>query len=134
MRKDLKRMLRKAAELLEEYGPAALGGLIAFAVILAIIFGIYTISIAPKEGTIVMKKFVPAHTYVTHETVYKDGERIRIPVTKYQEEQYQITIEGISKKGEMMRYTFAVPAFEYEMLKIGDWYIREGAIYGNEYD
>ena len=93
----------------------------------AVFFGvaIYTESIAPTKGVVVDKDYTRGYSYTTRETVYKNGESIQVPVQKYREAEYKITIKGINKKGKEMKYTFEVSPEEYESIQLGDTYIRK---------
>ena len=93
----------------------------------AVFFGlaIYTESIAPTKGVVVDKSYTKEHTYTTYKTVKQGKETIQVPVQKYVGAEYKITIEGLNKNEEMMRYSFEVAPEEYESIQLGDTYIRK---------
>ena len=93
----------------------------------AVFFGlaIYSESIAPTKGVVVDKDYTSGYSYTTYETMYKNSESIQVPVQKYREAEYKITIKGTNKKGEEMKYTFEVSPEEYETIQLGDTYIRK---------
>ena len=93
----------------------------------AVFFGvaIYTESIAPTKGVVVDKDYTRGYSYTTRETVYKNGESIQVPVQKYVGTEYKITIKGLNKNEEMMKYSFEVAPEEYETIQLGDTYIRK---------
>ena len=86
---------------------------------------IYNESIAPTKGVVVDKSYTKEHTYTTYKTVKQGKETIQVPVQKYVGAEYKITIEGLNKNEEMMKYSFEVTPEEYESIKIGDMYIRK---------
>ena len=82
-------------------------------------------SIAPTKGVVVDKGYTKEHTYTTYKTVKQGKETIQVPVQKYVGAEYKITIKGLNKNEEMMKYSFEVAPEEYESIKIGDMYIRK---------
>ena len=86
---------------------------------------IYNESIAPTKGVVVDKSYTKEHTYTTYKTVKQGKETIQVPVQKYVGTEYKITIKGLNKNEEMMKYSFEVTPEEYESIQLGDTYIRK---------
>ena len=86
---------------------------------------IYNESIAPTKGVVVDKSYTKEHTYTTYKPVKQGKETIQVPVQKYVGTEYKITIKGLNKNEEMMKYSFEVTPEEYESIQLGDTYIRK---------
>lgn len=113
--------LEKAVEHIEEIIVAV----VLTTIIVFFCYAVYNSTIAPKEGIVISKRYSKGYTYTTYETIRRKGENIRVPVQKYEEPSYIITIKGINKKGEEQEYSLQVSQEEYAHIEIGDTYIRE---------
>lgn len=113
--------LEKAVEHIEEI----LVAVVIISIIVLFSYGVYNSAIAPKEGIVISKRYSKGYYYTTYETIRRKGETISVPVQKYEEPSYTITIKGINKKGEEQEYSLQVSPEEYANIEIGDTYIRE---------
>lgn len=105
-------------------------GLCIIAIVAAIIglfgYGIYSEVNRPTEGIIISKDYEAAHTETVYKRVKVKDDYIRVPTDKVIAERYVITIKGINKKGKEVKYSFNVPAQEYNSVEIGELYTLEG--------
>ena len=99
---------------------------IAVIVLVVGLIGYYIYSYATygtKEGTIIDKRYIPAHTYTTTSTSYVNGSTINLPSQNYQAECYTFAIQKLVN-GKTKSISITVTKEEFEKYNIEDYFKR----------
>lgn len=100
-------------------------GCIAAIGAIVIAFILYATSIQPKEGYVIRKDYIPAHTETTYKSVRSNKKNIRVPQQEWVDAQYTIIIQGKDKNGNDATATYSVTEQEYAQIEVGEYYIKE---------
>lgn len=107
-----------------DFEVVAFGGIATIGAIV-IAFIIYATSMQPKEGYVIRKDYIPAHTKTTYKSVRDSKENVRVPQQEWVDAQYIITIQGKDKNGNDATAMYNVTEQEYAEIQIGDYFIKE---------